>query len=385
MNIGIFTDCYTPEVNGIVTSLRLFITAFRARGHSVFIFAPDNEDKDDSDEIHIERFPSTLVWGKQVRLSLPFIKSKNIAALHLDVIHVQTPGPIGMVGTRLGKKLHIPLVYTYHTRIERYAHFYAHLPLWVEKGALTFAAKVFYNRHATVVAPSNGIKHELSSYVKIPIIVIPTGVDAEKNQALAHTVDATTLLAQYGVSPSDEFLITTSRLGKEKNISFIIDVFCSLHSKRPATKLLIVGDGPDREDLASYAASSICHDHIIFLGLQPQSTLFALYQKAKVFLFSSLTETQGMVVLEALTMGLPVVALAGTGTEDLLASDKGGFMVASNPELFTQKILELVASQKLWEQKHLEALERAQEFSIDNMAERMLGLYASLDKKNSSS
>lgn len=380
MNIGIFTDCYTPEVNGIVTSLRLFITAFRARGHSVFIFAPDNEDKDDSDEITIERFPSTLVWGKQVRLSLPFIKSKNIATLNLDIIHVQTPGPIGMVGTRLGKKLHIPLVYTYHTRIERYAHFYAHLPLWVEKGALTFAAKVFYNRHAVVVAPSTGIKRELSSYVKSPISVIPTGVDTIKNQAQAKTVDVADVLRRYGVAPNDEFVITTSRLGKEKNISFIIDAFCSLHNKRPATKLLIVGDGPDRDDLATYAANSACRDHIIFLGFQTQSTLFALYQKAKVFVFSSLTETQGMVVLEALTMGLPVVALAGTGTEDLLAGDMGGFMVAPHPELFTQKILELVTSDKLWEQKHLEALQRATEFSIEKMAERMLVLYTTLTK-----
>lgn len=378
MNIGIFTDCYTPEVNGIVTSLRLFINAFRVRGHSVFIFAPDNENKNDADEINVERFPSTLVWGKQVRLSLPFIKSKKIAALNLDIIHVQTPGPIGMVGTRLGKKLHIPLVYTYHTRIERYAHFYAHLPLWVEKGALTFAAKVFYNRHAVVVAPSNGIKRELSSYVKSPISVIPTGIDTKKNQAQARTVDAADLLRRYGVAPSDEFIITTSRLGKEKNISFIIDAFCSLHSKRPATKLLIVGEGPDREDLANYAANSACRDHIIFLGLQPHDTIFALYQKAKVFVFSSLTETQGMVVLEALTMGLPVVALAGTGTEDLLAGDMGGFMVAPHPELFTQKILELVTSDKLWEQKHLEALQRATEFSINNMAERMLALYSSL-------
>jgi glycosyltransferase involved in cell wall biosynthesis len=378
MNIGIFTDCYTPEVNGIVTSLRLFINAFRVRGHSVFIFAPDNENKNDADEINVERFPSTLVWGKQVRLSLPFIKSKKIAALNLDIIHVQTPGPIGMVGTRLGKKLHIPLVYTYHTRIERYAHFYAHLPLWVEKGALTFAAKVFYNRHAVVVAPSNGIKRELSSYVKSPISVIPTGIDTKKNQAQARTVDAADLLRRYGVAPSDEFIITTSRLGKEKNISFIIDAFCSLHSKRPATKLLIVGEGPDREDLANYAANSACRDHIIFLGLQPHDTIFALYQKAKVFVFSSLTETQGMVVLEALTMGLPVVALAGTGTEDLLAGDMGGFMVAPHPELFTQKILELVTCDKLWEQKHLEALQRATEFSINNMAERMLALYSSL-------
>jgi glycosyltransferase involved in cell wall biosynthesis len=231
---------------------------------------------------------------------------------------------------------------------------------------------------AVVVAPSNGIKRELSSYVKSPISVIPTGIDTKKNQAQARTVDAADLLRRYGVAPSDEFIITTSRLGKEKNISFIIDAFCSLHSKRPATKLLIVGEGPDREDLANYAANSACRDHIIFLGLQPHDTIFALYQKAKVFVFSSLTETQGMVVLEALTMGLPVVALAGTGTEDLLAGDMGGFMVAPHPELFTQKILELVTSDKLWEQKHLEALQRATEFSINNMAERMLALYSSL-------
>ena len=125
MNIGIFTDSFTPEINGVVTSIQLLTSNFQKMGHEVFIFAPNNGLKiEHSTQNYTNRYPSILILGKQFRLAIPLIKSLDVKKLNLDIIHIQTPGPIGIAGIKIAKKLKIPLVYTYHTRIERYAQYY---------------------------------------------------------------------------------------------------------------------------------------------------------------------------------------------------------------------------------------------------------------------
>lgn len=383
MNIGIFTDSFTPEVNGVVTSLQLFIAAFRQRGHDVFIFAPnDGFKKKHLFEINVRRYPSILILGKQVRLAVPMIRAHTVASLNLDIIHVQTFGPIGFAGARVGKKLRIPLVYTYHTRVERYAHYYLHLPYWLERGLLTLVAKRFYSKHDFLVAPSEGIKKELEKYVAKPVVVIPTGVDIETNRRLADKNDPWKILEKHGLKSTDGLLITAGRIGKEKNFRFVVDVFPKIKMACPNAKLLVAGDGPDKESLMEYAQKIVNQKDIVFLDFLKHEELFSLYKVAKIFLFASLTETQGMVILEAMTLGLPVVALSSTGVEDLMAGDIGGFMTKNSVEDFVQKTIRLLKEKSLWENKSREALRRAQDFSIEKMTEKTVGLYRELVEKN---
>ena len=309
------------------------------------------------------------------------MRSKAVAKLNLDIIHIHTPGPIGMAGMRVGKKLKIPLVYTYHTRVERYAQYYLHLPAWLEKGTLAVISKRFYNKHNFVIAPSQGIKNEIQKYVKVPIEVIPTGVDVKANQSKAEKINVQEILDKYNLKSTDDLFITASRIGKEKNIGFIIDAFCKIKEKCPRAKFLIAGGGPEKETFVKYVKTLKYADDIIFLGFLHQEELFALYKVAKVFLFSSLTETQGMVILEAMTMGLPVVALNAIGVEDLMTGNVGGFMTENDLDIFTNRALELVNNSVLWQEKKQQALIQAENFSIEKMGDKVISIYHELSSK----
>ena len=381
MNIGIFTDTFTPEINGVVTSIQSFIAIFEKQGHEVFLFAPNaGFTTEQAPERHTRRYPSVLVWGKQIRLSVPMIRTSVVEPLKLDVIHVQSPGPIGMAAVRIGKKLNIPLVYTYHTRVEKYAHFYLHWPEWTENSTYRLLAKTFYNRFDVIVTPSLGIKNELAKYIKKPMVVVPTGVNAWECQQLAASCSRTKILQRYDLETTDQLLITASRLGKEKNITFIIDSLCEALLTNPRVKLLIAGDGPDKDDLVEYVKQKKCGSNVIFLGFVSHAELFALYQASKAFVFASLTETQGLVVLEAFAMGLPVVAVKAVGVEDMVSGDVGGYLVEQEAYFFAKKASLLLQDQTVWNKKHEEALHRAEEYSIERMAGKILGLYQSLLK-----
>jgi len=383
MKIGIFTDSFIPEVNGVVTSLQLFIAEFRRRAHEVFLFYPNNGlhlKNNPSDRTYC--FPSILIWGKQFRFAFPFLRSKKIAFLNLDIIHNHTPGSIGWAGLHLAKKFKIPAVYTYHTRVERYAQFYLHLPAWLENATFTAVSKGFYNRHNLIIAPSKGIKKELEQYVKKPIEVIPTGIDIKANLEKASRINPQEILAKYNLKITNDLLITASRIGKEKNIGFLFEAFCKIKKNCPNAKLLVAGGGPEKEAFVKYAASLDCGRDIIFLGFLKQEELFSLYQVAKVFLFSSFTETQGLVVLEAMAMGLPVVALEAVGVEDLMENNQGGFMTENNNYIFSQKVVALINDFNLWQEKKESALKQAQNFSIEKMGDKLIEVYERLIKNN---
>lgn len=377
MNIGIFTDSFTPEVNGVVTSLQLFITEFRRQGHTVFIFAPNDHLHGDYSEANTKKFPAILIFGKQFRLSLPHIETKEIKELNLDIIHIHTPGTIGIAGLRLAKKLKIPTVYTYHTCVEQYAQFYLHLPKWTENKIFFLTATNFYNKNNAIIAPSQGIKNTLQKFLKIPIEVIPTGVDVEKITNQAANGDALGILKQHHINSNDQLLITASRLGKEKNLEFIINSFPQIKKQNSNVKLLIVGSGPDENHLKTLA-QNIDPKDIIFLGRLNQNDLFAIYQYAQIFLFASSTETQGLVVLEALTMNLPVVAIRATGVEDLLENNIGGLLVNNNKEEFANAVNNLLKDKKLLIEKKEQAQEQSKKFSIEKMAQKTLEIYQKL-------
>lgn len=376
MNIGIFTDSFTPEVNGVVTSLQLFISEFRRQGHSVFVFAP-NDCLHSDYSTDTKKFPAILIFGKQFRLSLPHIETKEVKNLNLNIIHIHTPGTIGIAGLRLAKKLKIPTVYTYHTSVEKYAQYYLHLPKWTENKIFFLTATNFYNKNKTIIAPSQGIKNTLQKFLKSPIEVIPTGVDIQKIQSCSQNGRALEILKQHNLNPDDQFLITASRLGKEKNIEFVINAFAKIKTKNPKAKLLIVGSGPNENNLKTLA-KNIDSQNIIFLGRLNQDDLFALYKYAQIFLFASLTETQGLVVLEALTMSLPVAAIKATGVEDLLENNTGGILVKNDLEEFAEAINNLINNQELLKNKKIEAVSQAEKFSIEKMAKKTLDTYQKL-------
>jgi glycosyltransferase involved in cell wall biosynthesis len=317
---------------------------------------------------------------KQYRFALPWLfHLDDLSKLPLDIIHTQSPFPVGAAGYKLATRKHIPRVYTHHTRYQEYNH-YLHLPerllRWVTRTSMGRVVS-FMNGHSAVIAPSRGVQRELEELgVTKPITVIPTGIDVAQTIKLAEASDPDVFLGKFGIKPNDRFLIFTSRIGKEKNIPFLLNAFCGIARRDRDVKFVIAGDGTERPAMEKLAAKLGISSRTAFTGFLTHDNLFPMYRRAEAFLFSSFTETQGLAVAEAMAVGLPVVALRAMGIEDVLDNDEGGFLVdGSSQEAFIKKIELLLNNQDVRKQKSAEARRRAAIFSSRAMAERLLHLY----------
>lgn len=381
MNIGIFTDLYLPNIFGVTTSLLTVQAGLRKLGHNVFIIAPN-------DKLKYEAFPEKYTWllpsikfygNKSVRLAVPLYFPKELLELPLDVVHTQTPFSIGLLGLKIARLKKIRCVHTNHGRYLEYTH-YLKIPRSVIKPLekeMIRPITAFINRHDAVIAPSSSIKIELESFgVKKPISVIPTGIDIEQTNTWVDRADKNQILKKFGLSEKNDLVVFTSRLGKEKNIEFLLEAFKIVADIRPQTRFIIMGDGDNRAELEKITKNIGLSDKIFFTGLINHEDIFPIYKMARVFVFASLTETQGLVSLEAMASGLPVVALKATGTEDLLVENRGGFLIEKHdPSIFAESVINLLEDENLHRMKSAEAHQRANDFSIEKTTKALVNVY----------
>ena len=235
----------------------------------------------------------------------------------------------------------------------------------------------FVNKHDAVIAPSSGIKRELRSFgVTRPIEIIPTGIDVQKTNSLANAKNPKEILKKYNLANVDKLIISTGRLDKEKNLEFLLATMPLVFQKQPLAHLLIVGDGGWKQKLEEKVGQLGLEKNITFMGFMKHEDIFPIYKIAKVFIFSSLTETQGLAPLEAMAVGLPVVALKATGIEDLITDNQGGFMIEQpNTDEFAQAIIKLLEDRALYKVKSEEARRRADNFSIEKTTQALIDLY----------
>ncbi len=381
MRIGIFTDTYAPTIDGVATSIAAVQSALQEKGHEVFVFAPSQTlTYEASPREHVWRFPSVRFYGdKRHRFVVPFLFRKDFSAIPLHVVHTQDPFSLGVIGVRFARAKKLPLVHTYHTRYQEYAH-YLGLPqlilaMLIKPGMRLIVS--FLNIHDAIIAPSLGMRRELISFgVKKPITVIPTGIDIPKTISLAKGKDPTPLLQKFNIDTKDEVVIFASRLGKEKNIAFLIRAMAFVLRARPRARFLIVGDGNEKRNLEKMTREMGLEEKIIFAGFMNHEDLFPLYRVAKAFVFASYTETQGLAVLEAMALGLPVVALRAIGVEDLFVAGKGGFLLEKEDiGAFADAVARLLEDNKLRAVKSKEAQACARNFSIEQTTEMLIKLY----------
>ncbi len=357
MRIGIFTDTYKPDINGVATSITIVENALKARGHEVFVFAPNQELKyRPLTQEHIWRLPSVTFFGeKRYRAAIPYLFHKDIYNIPIDIVHTQTAFSVGSIGLQFARKKHLPAVHTYHTRYQEYAH-YLHLPNFILKFiAKSIMGKIirFVNKHDEIIVPSVGIRQELKSFgVSRPISIIPTGIDIAKTISMANAKEPDSILAKLNIDKNAELVVFTSRLGKEKNIKFLLGAMLAVINARPQVYFLVIGDGSEKENLKKIIGQMGIGHRVIFTGFMNHDTIFPIYRVAKVFVFSSQTETQGLALLEAMALGLPIVALRATGIEDLLENNIGGFLIEKvNPDAFARAVIGLLENPGLREKK----------------------------------
>jgi len=377
LKIVMFSETYIPQVNGVATSIHLFRKYLEKRGHDVYIIAPVSPENDDK-VLLIDGI--TFPMEKQHKLPIPDNRLINNLILEIDpdVIHSHAPFTLGIAALRTQKKFGIPHVHTYHTLLVEYRH-YIPKPFTPPRNAVEEFSAWFCNQVDHVVSPTAEIKAELQKYgVEKPITILPTGIDIESFEKS----DKFSIREKHEIMPNDKILLFVGRLAKEKNLEFILEIFKELYKKFRKIKLIIVGDGPMRPKIEEYKNETQAGKNIILTGYIKRNDLMEYYKQSDLFIFASVTETQGLVVLESLAAGTPVVAVAKKGIKDVLMDGQGALLINEVDKTeFLKKVEELLTNEELLENLSILGKEYVKNYwSMDIMAEKLEKLYFSLEK-----
>ncbi len=338
MRIGLFTDTYVPDTNGVVTVVRLMERELTRAGHDVYVFAPAHPSVRDT-RPEVFRFRSfRMVLYKGMRVPIPYNRRAYQVLRSLDIVHSHDPFSIGLLGFWAARRYEIPHVHTYHALYTEYRK-YLPPPFRPSASTVRRLSRLFCNRCDAIIAPSHPMERELRSYgITVPIYAIPFGLDEEE---FGRPVGWNARQA-LGLPEGAEILLYVGRLAWEKNVEFLIRMFKKLAPQRPSAWLVIAGNGPYRPELEALVAQAHLAERVKFTGYLPREHLIDLYKQATLFVFASKTETQGLVVMESMMAGVPPVALGAMGVADLVESGKTGILVDEDEETFAQACLRLL-------------------------------------------
>lgn len=366
VHVGFFTECYRPIVNGIVASIDALRDGLCARGVDVTTIAPHfphfvDDARDVRDIVRIPSLP--LPTATAYRLCVPYLRAQDRRLLRgVDLVHAHSPFVTGWMAIAYARRRHIPLVFTYHTRLDAYAH-YAPFDRATTERAMVTLTRRYANAADAVVVPTRAMETRLREVgVGVPIAVVPSAIDVAR---FAGGTRSATMRARLGAPGDAPLALAVSRLGAEKNLELALDALARL----PATHLAIVGEGPHRESLEQRARQLGVGERVRFTGALERALLPDVYASADAFVFPSTTETQGLVLAEALAAGLPVVAAESDASRDVLAG--AGRVVAPDAGAFAREISAACASGRDQSAIH-SAFSR---FTVDLQTRRMLEIY----------
>lgn len=376
MKIGFFTDSYRPYISGVVRSIESFARELKRRGHEVYIFAPRYPSVDD-DEVNIYRFPSfraPTYPDFYIGLPIPWPVKSLIREWDLDVIHVHSPFLLGQLGAFFARRLSLPLVFTYHTLYDQYVHYFP-IASGLVKRCVIGIAKSFCNRCDLVITPTSVIRDLLQGYgVTTSIIPIPTGIEVQRFSGGKTDY----LRRALGIPEKDIILLFVGRIGKEKNLEYLLEVFSLVVKEARDTVLVLVGSGPETEHLQERSRELGVAERVLFAGFLEPEKVAEAYRSADLFVFPSVTETQGLVLAEAMAAGLPVVAQAAYGSLAMVKDGVTGYLCREGRERFAELILTLVRDTRLREEMGAAARRRAEQLAADKMALRLETAYKAL-------
>lgn len=379
LRIALFTNNYLPFIGGVPLSINRLYRGLKSCGEAVKIFAPTyQQDESTIENSNIFRCPS-LFSVKMNNFPVANIFSRKIAAeldsFGADLIHVHHPFWLGKKGLRLAKRNGLPVVLTYHTRLEHYTH-YVPLPgLALKKMAAHFAIKHFANKCDAIITPTASTEEYLRNLgVSAIIETIPTGISIKDYEAW--TAEQINELRSQYVRSGELLLISVARMAKEKNLDFLIDglVIAKKRTDRPF-KCILVGDGPEKRRLEDRVAALGLSDNILFTGNLAPNNVIAHYLAADLFVFTSTSETQGMVLVEAMAGGCPVVAVRASGVHDVVKNSYNGFKVAESTKAWAETIVSLLSDPQQLETLSNNSRSFAQNYSADTISKKILKLY----------
>ncbi len=388
LRVTMFTNNYLPFIGGVPISIDRLRRGLEGLGDKLLIVAPSYKDQPEHEE-YVYRVPSLLAMGKNREFRLanifqPRIR-EHVKTFRPDIIHVHHPFWLGSLGLFIARTLKVPAIYTYHTRLEHYAHFVP-LPGMLFRNLISHALiKHFANKCDGVIVPTYSTEEYLRMIgVKTPTFVQPTGIEYQKFQEV-NPEDVDKLRQELEIT-DEKIFVSVSRLSNEKNIDFMIEAIDALRQQTDVPfRFLMIGDGHQRDRLQKKIESLGLQQHFTLVGAVPPDEMALWYHLGDAFLFASKSETQGMVILEAMAAGLPVVAVRSSGIDDVVRHGFNGFKTPEKQDQWVEKVKELLEDDDLRGTLSNNALEFAADFSVEQFAKDVRNIYAStlalVDKK----
>jgi len=387
MRVGMFINFYIPSKGGMETSVINLSKGLQDAGHEVFIFAPNYPNWQETEK-NVFRYKSFAFTYDDYQYVIPVPFGSNmeekIRALNLDIIHSHQPFSLGWEAKKFAKKLDVPMVFTYHIKFEDYYHYIFLVPKVVSQKIIKWFVSRYLKQCDAIIAPSSAIKKQLfDSGVKKSVFVIPSGINIDHFAKDSGKRDE--IRNKYGVKQNEVLLITASRVVPEKNIDFLVRSFAIIRKIRKDAKLMIVGEGSFRDELDVLVKELGLEESVIFTGLLDKTGMIAHYQASDIFVFASLTETQGLVAVEAMAAGLPVVAVKASGIEDMIKSGQDGILTDNKEDNFAENAIRVIEDMELRKKMSESARINAQEFRISPWTEKVVRLYKEMIEKKKES
>ncbi|HHT72384.1 MAG TPA: glycosyltransferase family 4 protein [Firmicutes bacterium] len=387
MKIAFFTDSYAPYVSGVVRSLQRFTKGLVQEGHEVYIFAPFYYGKKFRGEIaqqsdpyatKVFRFysvPAPTCPDYFLPIPISIRAFKVLRELDVDIIHTHAPFLSGQLGANLARKLGVPLFFTHHTVYQEYVH-YVPAPQKATKAVVINFLKWYCRQCDHIIAPTEMTREMILDLYKLPtpVTTLPTGVDLDPYD----DADPTWLRASLGIPQEQPVILSLGRLSKEKSPGMLLQAFSIIRERLPEAVFVFAGGGPIREALEQDAQRMGLGSHTYFTGPLDADQVAAAYMGADLFMFASQTETQGLVSLEAMAGGLPIVAVDASGTNAVVVHGKTGFLTPPDPEALAEKALQVLQSPELMAEFSAQARKQAEQYSVTATASRLVKLYESV-------
>lgn len=386
MKIAIFTNNYLPNPYGVSGSVESFRKVFERFGHEVFVFAPRWKGYRDKNP-NVFRYPAFETNIKiKFPVAIPYSRriGKVLDKLDLDVIHSQHPNLLGSAAMRWAKRKNIPLVFTWHTLYDQYAHFVPFVPRRLAAWFAIRNARNYANKCDTVITPTPSVAEIIKKWgvTNKNITAIPTGVEEEQFT----NPDRVSIRKKYGVADDEILLFVMTRLTAEKNMDFLVDATLDIMSgyarsgearkKNKKTKFMICGNGDLKDELREKVSDAKLGERVIFIGIVSDVEKKNYYAAGDIFVYASKSETQGMILTEAMYSGLPIVAVRATGAVDIVENGRTGFLVSEDKTEFAETVQKLIDDENL-RKNFGEIAERVarEKYTSKVCAQKMLEVY----------
>lgn len=388
MRIGLFTDTYPPYINGVSTSVLMLKQGLEKLGHKVYVVTINSDEFSYKEEANVLRIPGVPCGVLDFRLSALYpIKAKNIIkSWNLDIIHTHTEFGVGAFARIISKQYNIPLVHTYHTMYEEYIYY-------ITKGYFDAASKKFVEYLTLflcdklveeLIVPTKKTYDLFKEKYKVKrdVNIIPTGIDVSRfYKENIKEEESENLKKELGITKKDFTILYVGRIAKEKSIDFLIKNLKEIVKKIPKAKMIIVGDGPDMNDLMELSDKLKLNKYIKFTGKVPWTDVPKYYQLADVFVTASTTETQGLTVIEAMAASKPVIAVKDESFELVIENGKDGLFF-TNDSQYQELIYKIYKDPKYAKEISIKARQTANSCSAEVYAKNVLEVYKKVINKD---